>query len=144
MFFARQVLMVEGPTERVLFNYLLNTGKMKMPKGGLFVLDCLGKFNIHRFMNLVDRLNIPHSVLFDGDNGNPPHDKIAALIESSKNSGTQKIDTFPEDIEAYLGVPKVSRPHRKPQHVMLYLRDGKIEPTKLTALIKKVEALITY
>ena len=144
MFFARQVLIVEGPTERVLFNYLLSTGQIKMPKGGLFVLDCLGKFNIHRFMNLVDPLNIPHSVLFDADNGKPPHNKIKALIEANKNSRTHKIDTFPEDIEAFLGIPKAGKPHRKPQHVMLCLREGKITPATLAALINKVEALIIY
>ncbi|MCH7517319.1 MAG: AAA family ATPase, partial [Bacteroidetes bacterium] len=51
MFFARQVLLVEGTTEQVLFNYLFDTGQIKMPNGGVFVLDSLGKFNIHRFMN---------------------------------------------------------------------------------------------
>ena len=144
MFFARQVLMVEGPTERVLFNYLISTGKIKSPKGGIFILDCLGKFNIHRFMNLAFPLNITHSVLFDSDGGTPPHDKVQKLIKDNKNAHTNKIDTFPNDIEAFLEIPKANKPHRKPQHVIFWLNKGKIKPARMEALIAKVQALITY
>lgn len=144
MFFARQVLMVEGPTEKALFNFLLSTGQIKSPKGGVFVLDCIGKFNIHRFMNLCGPLNIPHSVLFDADKGRPPHDKIKALIESNKNAQTYKIATFPEDIEAFLEIPKTSRPHRKPQHVMFCLREGKIAKNKINAAYALLESLLQY
>jgi len=143
MFFSNQVLLVEGPTERVLINYLFDIGKIEMPKGGVFVLDCLGKFNIHRFMNLLKPLKVYHSVLFDGDDGRPPHDQIRQLIEGSSNEYTRGIDTFPDDIEAFLSVNKSTKPYRKPQHVMLKLNESKIPEDNLNQFIKKIVALIS-
>lgn len=143
MFFARYVLLVEGPTERVLLNYLIETGQLSTPKGGVFILDCLGKFNIHRFMNILSPLKIKHSVLFDADNEKPTHDKVKKLIEDSKNEHTLKIDSFPDDIEAFLDIDKSKKPHRKPQHVMLKLKENKVAEEKLNALIEKVEKLFT-
>jgi predicted ATP-dependent endonuclease of OLD family len=143
MFFARYVLLVEGPTERVLLNYLIETEQLSTPKGGVFILDCLGKFNIHRFMNILSPLKIKHSVLFDADNEKPTHDKVKKLIEDSKNEHTLKIDSFPDDIEAFLDIDKSKKPHRKPQHVMLKLKENKVAEEKLNALIEKVEKLFT-
>lgn len=141
MFFSRIVLLVEGPTERMLINYLIDTGQLDMPKGGVFILDCLGKFNIHRFMNLLGPLKIQHSILYDGDEGKPPHDQISQLIEDAKNNYTVAIDTFQDDVEAFLGIVKSNRPHRKPQHVMLKLKEGCISNEKLTEFAKKVRSL---
>jgi len=141
MFFSRYVLLVEGPTERILFNYLIETEKITTPKGGVFILDCLGKFNIHRFMNILSPLKIKHSVLFDADNGEAPHGEVKNLIEDSKNEHTLKIDSFPDDLEAFLDIEKSNKPHRKPQHVMLKLKENKIDGNKLNALIEKFEEL---
>lgn len=142
MFFASRVLLVEGPTERVLFNFLFDTGQIKMPKGGVFILECLGKFNIHRFMNILGPFKVRHSVLFDADGGAAPHDKIKKLIEDSKNCYTGKIDTFPNDIETFLDVEKSKKPHRKPQHLMLKLKEKNIAKEKMDLLIEKINELI--
>jgi predicted ATP-dependent endonuclease of OLD family len=144
LFFSKQVLLVEGPTERVLLDYLFNTGSITLPKGGVFVLDCLGKFNIHRFMNLLGPLNIQHSVLFDRDGGRAPHDIIKRLIDDSKNECTYKIEAFSEDIETFLGIPKASKPHRKPPHVMLWLKQGKVTEEKMRALTTLISGMIQY
>jgi len=144
LFFSRQVLLVEGPTERVLINYFLDTGQIEMPKGGLFVLDCMGKFNIHRFMNLLGPLKVTHSVLFDGDNNKDYHKKIYSLIQVSKNALTYKIDLLPGDIEVFLGIEKAKRPDKKPQHMMLKLKEGAISEDKLNSFIKIVTGLIKY
>lgn len=142
MFFARQVLLVEGTTEQVLINYLFDTEKIKMPNGGVFVLDSLGKFNIHRFMNILGPLKILHSVLFDKDGNNPPHDQISKLIEDSKNDYTNKIDSFSTNLEEFLDIEKSSKPHRKPQHLMLKLIRKNISEDKISLLIDKVDNLI--
>ncbi len=143
MFFAHKVLLVEGTTERMLFDYLFDTGLIEMPKGGIFMLDCLGKFNIHRFMNILGPLKVQHSVLFDRDSGKAPHEKLMKLIEDSKNEYTGKIDTFPNDIEDFLSVEKSKKPYRRPQHLMLKLKEGKIAKEKMTLLIDKIKELIT-
>lgn len=142
MFFSSQVLLVEGPTERVFINYLFDIGVITMPKGGVFVLDCLGKFNIHRFMNILGPLKVQHSVLFDADEGRAPHEQIIKLIEDSKNQYTRKIDTFPNDIEDFLGIEKSNKPHRKPQHLMLNVREGNIAQKRIDLLTEKVNKLI--
>ncbi len=141
MFFAQYVLLVEGPTENVLINYLIETEQLSVPKGGVFVLDCLGKFNIHRFMNILDPLKVKHSILFDADNEKPPHDKIKKLIEDSKNAYTLDIDSFPDNLETFLDIDKSKKKYRKPQHVMLKLKENRIAKDKLDALIEKIEKL---
>ena len=63
IFFANHALLVEGPTEVALINKLIDDGKIKGADCGLQLLDCLGKYNIHRFMNLLGHLGIAHSVI---------------------------------------------------------------------------------
>jgi len=142
MFFAKQILMVEGPTEKVLLNHLFHKGVIEMPRGGVFVLDCFGKFNIHRFMNILGPLNVNHSILLDGDNGKPPHGKILELIEKSRNSLTKDIEVFPDNVETFMGIEKCNKPHRKPQHMMLKLEEGTINSERIDALIEIVNKLI--
>lgn len=144
MFFARQVLLVEGPTERVLVNYFLDTRQIDMPKGGLFVLDCIGKFNIHRFMNILEPLNVIHSVLFDADDSKDYHKKINDLIESSRNETTHKIKMLSTDIEDFMGIEKAKRQDRKPQHMMLKLKEGIIPSDKINSFIDLIKGLIKY
>ena len=143
MFFAGQVLLVEGATEKVLLNYLLAENMLKPPKGGIYFLDCLGKFNIHRFMNICGPMCICHSVLYDTDGNSSVHTAIQQLIESSKNEYTTKIDSFPKDIEDFLGIEKCNKAHRKPQHVMLKVKENAISKEKIDLLITKVNNLIS-
>ncbi|MCW2236654.1 ATP-dependent nuclease [Azospirillum canadense] len=142
MFFARRVLMVEGPTEKILVNYLIRNGLITTPKGGLFILDCMGKFNIHRFMNLLGPMNIHHSILMDGDNNKPPHDKIKEIIESSTNAYTIGMETLPTDLEGFLEIDKPKDPRRKPQHLMLKLKDASIKPQNIAAFCDLIHSLI--
>jgi putative ATP-dependent endonuclease of the OLD family len=139
-FFANKVLLVEGPTEVTLINYLIGHGQIATHGDGLFLLDTMGKYNMHRFMNLIGEMHIPHAVLYDFDNGN--HPEIDKTINSSKNPYTIGIDSFPQDIEAFLGIPKASRPDKKPQHVMWQLKNGTIDSCKITDLCKKINTLL--
>jgi predicted ATP-dependent endonuclease of OLD family len=139
-FFADFVLLVEGPTERALIPRMFADGSIPLARSGVFVMDCLGKYNIHRFMNLFSKLRISHSVLFDLDNGKQPY--IESTIESSRTDKTYAIRTFPVDIETFLGIPRAGSPHRKPQHVMFCYRNGKIEDKKLRELASIIQSLV--
>lgn len=139
-FFANKVLLVEGPAETVIIGYLLGIGQVPSPAGGLFILDSIGKFNMHRFMKLFGELGISHAVLYDSDNGKNP--EVDKTIELTRNTCTIGIDSFPVDLEAFLGVPKPDKPHRKPQHVMWHLHQGKIDAGKLNALANKIKTLL--
>lgn len=142
MFFAGQVLLVEGTTERVLLNYLFDEGVFPSPPGGVFVLDCLGKWNIHRFMNLLGALRTWHSILIDGDLEKGVHGQVRELIERSKNSYTYEIGAFDTNIEGFLAVDKPGNPHRKPQHMMLRMTEGAIADERLEDLTKLVTGLL--
>jgi predicted ATP-dependent endonuclease of OLD family len=138
-FFAHKVLLVEGPTETALIGYLLGMGQISTSAGGIFILDTIGKFNIHRFMNLMGELHIPHAVLVDNDNNKYP--EVDSTINSSCNHYTLGIEQFPEDIEEYLGIPKGGS-HRKPQHLMWHIQQGNVNKTKIEELTMKVREIL--
>lgn len=140
MFFARRVLLVEGPSETALINKLLDDGKLKLPDG-IYILDCLGKYNIHRFMNLLGSLGISHSVLHDDDENKNEHQELNQLIADSKQDGsTVAIKQLPKDLESVLGVSPPGSPRRKPQHLLYCYATGQIDEAKLNHFCAQVES----
>lgn len=140
VFFAQQVLLVEGPSETALINKLLDDEKLRLPHG-TYVLDCLGKYNIHRFINLLSGLGIIHSVLYDDDANNNEHQSLNQLIVSSKNTNlTKVVNPIPGNLETMLDIGSAGSPHRKPQHVLYSYISGKIDNSKLDNFCKLVES----
>ena len=142
IFFADQVLLVEGATEVALINRLIGDEKIPAGTNGLYVLDCLGKYNIHRFMNLLGHLGIPHSVLYDSDDGNEQHKAINHLIETSGNNFTLRVQPVAGDIEKFLGIPPTKASHRKPQHALYYYETGQIDTAKLEEFCALLKACL--
>ncbi len=118
MFFADKVLLVEGETEKVLFNYLLSNKWSDLSIERVFILNVLGKYNIPRYMNLLSEFGIPFGILFDSDQTKindverEKHRKINEYIQEHR----KKIEcvlgehcVFSGDLEAMLGVPKPSQ-----------------------------------
>lgn len=146
VFFAKRTLIVEGQSELVLINYLIQTGKIKAPAGGLFILDAMGKFNIHRFMNLLGELKVEHSVLHDADpgkNGDDKvfHERVNKLIQDKRNPFTQKIHVFADDLEAFLNFEVKDNDHRKPARLLLALKESIIGATQVNTLCALIETL---
>lgn len=140
IFFANHVLLVEGPTEVALINKLIDDGEIKGADCGLQVLDCLGKYNIHRFMNLLGHLGISHSVIHDDDDNRDEHADLNQLIQHSKHAElTHSIHSISKDVEAFLDIPPAGLAHRKPQHVLFLYSEGKISADKLAAFCAIVE-----
>lgn len=142
MFFANHVLIVEGPSEQAFINKLLGEGKVKRPLDGLYVLDSIGKFNIHRFMSLLTALGIRHSVLHDDDNDRDEHADINQLIQASKSTLTTAVCTVRGNLEAFLGIPKPSSEHRKPQHLLFLHETGQIADDKIQVFCTLVEGCL--
>lgn len=142
MFFANHVLIVEGPSEQAFINKLLGDSKIKLPSDGLYVLDSIGKFNIHRFINLLAALGIPHSVIHDDDGNKDHHAEVNQLIQHSQSGLTTAIVAVPGDVEALLGVPKPKSDHRKPQHLLYLHETGQIAEDKLRAFCTLVEGCL--
>ncbi len=142
MFFANHVLVVEGPSEQALINKLIGDGRIKRPSDGLYVLDSIGKFNIHRFMNLLTALGIQHSIIHDDDQGKAEHSEVNQLIQESKTEFTTAIAPIVDDLEAFLGVPKPKSDHRKPQHLLFLHETGQIAADRMSAFYALVEGCL--
>lgn len=143
IFFADHALLVEGPTEVALINRLIDDGQIKGADCGLQVLDCLGKYNIHRFMNLLSRLGVAHSVIHDDDNDKNEHADLNQLIQASRHATlTSAVYAIPKDLEAFLDIPPAGSDHRKPQHVLFLYAESKIDSVRLAAFCGIVEGCL--
>ncbi len=125
----------------MLIDHLLNTEWVDLKNKHIYCLDALGKFNIHRYMNLFSELGITHSVLIDKDD-----DEIQTIvnefINTSKNTLTKSIDSLDPDLEEFLDIPKPNRPDRKPLNIMWHYLNDKIDKTKISELRKIIEKSI--
>ncbi|WP_448376848.1 ATP-dependent nuclease [Fervidobacterium sp.] len=144
MFFARHVILCEGATEKAFLDYLLNTEWVDIKEKGVYVVDCLGKYNINRFINLLSKLGINHSVLFDRDNDEREHKAINTfLLSSSKDltTLTKGCYAFDKDFEHFLGIKSSNvRKDLKPLNVLhSYLFQKTISKEKIQELRKKLE-----
>ena len=143
IFFADQVLFVEGPSEIVLINKLIEDDKLNIP-AGCYILDSMGKFNMPKFMNLCKALGITHSVLYDQDAGSNNQQQWNQLIESSKNEFTRKTYALTNDLESFLDLPKVggNDKHLKPQLLLEKYINNNISSEKINDFCKIVEDLV--
>lgn len=141
-FFSKQVIICEGATEKAFLDLMINTEWTDLKDKQIYFLDCLGKFNIHRFMNIFGALGIKHSVLFDSDENRGKHVKINEFINSNKNIFTHQIKMFDDDLESYLEVEKADRPDLKPLNLILKYESGKISSEKLVELKELIISLV--
>lgn len=143
MLFAQNVLLVEGPSETALISRLLDDGKLKLPHG-TYILDSLGKYNLHRFMNLLSTLGVAHAVLHDDDNNVNEHQELNQLIIDSKHADfTRSVIRIPKDLESFLCVTPPGSNHRKPQHLLYCYATDQIDSEKLTGFCKLVQSCFT-
>ena len=133
-FFAKHVIICEGATEKVAFDYLMNNSLSDYVERHIYILDSMGKFNLHRYMNLFGKLGITHSVLYDRDDDEDIQKIVNDFIISKKNNYTRKIRTFDSDFEKFLEIEKVSRKDLKPLNVLKNLKDSEISTKKIEEL----------
>lgn len=145
LFFADRVLLVEGTTEKVLFEYLIenNQAWQAFRKEEIAIVEVMGKFNFHRFMRLLEAYGIKHGVIFDKDSEKNNHKEINKFIKNKKNDHTLGVpEEIPGDIEKFLGLEKSEDKKRrdlKPMYLLKDLEGGKITGEKLNELKEIVE-----
>ncbi|MCD8553386.1 MAG: AAA family ATPase [Seleniivibrio sp.] len=140
LLFAKKVLICEGATEKIFIDYMLNTCWMDIKQKNVYILDCMGKFNIHRFMKLLNELGIKHSVLMDKDNKDIQN-IVNDFIENNKTAITDKICYFNNDLEDFLGLAK-PRPDLKPLNVMMSYDSGLIVKERIEELHNLILTLL--
>lgn len=139
LFFADRVLLVEGASERALFNYLLAGDWHDLCRHRLCVIDVLGKYNFHRYMSLLKAFQIPYGVILDDDNGKDHHQAVNDLIDRIATEAGCPILAAPEKvagcIETVLGIPVPDRADKKPLEIMKAITTaGTIPAANMTAL----------
>ena len=139
LFFADKVLLVEGPSERALFNYLLTDTWNDLHQNRICVIDVLGKFNFHRFMGLLKLYQIPYGVILDDDNNKEHHQAINDFVTvTARASGCPILappQLIPDCLETMLGLPSQNdRSDKKPIEIMKAVSNNQIGADKLQAL----------
>lgn len=144
MFFGRHVVICEGATERVFFAYLLDNQWQDLREKQVYFTDCLGKYNIHRFIGLLTALGVSHSVLYDHDGDSGKHKVINEFIEKSMSDLTTGKHAFEQDIETYLGVskPPADRQDLKPLYLLKALIEKTIPDNKINDLRNIIDKMI--
>lgn len=140
LFFANKVLLVEGATERGLFNYLLANKWNDLSTQHICIVDALGKYNLHRYMALMETYGIPHGVMLDEDNGKEHQGAVNDLIEASVNGHTLSAPVkFASCLETFLGLPvgPIKDNHKKPLEILKAVTGGQIADEKLQVLREK-------
>lgn len=142
-FFAKHVIICEGSSEKVFLDHLLNSQWTELKNKNIYCLDALGKFNIHRYMNLFDKLGISHSILFDKDD-DQIHEIVNDFLSANKNSHTRAFHSFDKNLETFLNIPISNRSDKKPLNVMWHYIKGKIATEKVDELKSVFIKLIDY
>jgi predicted ATP-dependent endonuclease of OLD family len=143
LFFAKHILICEGASEKIFLDYLINNHDewQNLKDKHLYILDSLGKFNIHRFMNLFNYLGINHSILMDSDD-NEVQTLVNTFIDDNKNIFTKEIHYFDKDLEDFLNIETPNRKDLKPLNIMYKYKNSEISNEKLNQFKEIIERLI--
>jgi len=137
MFFADKVLLVEGATEKALFNYLLANDWYNLKNERVLVVDALGKYNFHRFLALFEAFGIYHGIMFDNDSEINEHYVINRFIRDKKNAFSLAGPfEFNGCLEKHLNLTLSGRNDQKPLQVLKAIEDQTITKEQLSELQK--------
>jgi len=114
VFFARKVMLVEGPSEKLGFPMLAKKTDVDLYSQGVSLIECGGKTNIPFFMKILNAFRIPHIVVHDVDPikaGETDKDKVGffklnATIKNSLDAALGEIVALDPDFDTILGVSK--------------------------------------
>lgn len=134
MFFAKHVIICEGASEKIYIDYLFNEKWPEFRDKHIYLLDSLGKYNIHRYISLITELGISHSVLLDSDNDAGVHEIVNNFINERKTGLTKNIYAFENDFETFLGIDKPRRRDLKPLNIIVKHQNGEISEDRLNEL----------
>ena len=141
MFFAKHVFICEGASEKIYIDYLFNEYWPEFRDRHIYLLDALGKFNIHRYMALLTAFGIKHSVLLDSDNDEGIHRIVNSFIEERRTALTNNIYAFKGDFETFLGIDKPKRKDLKPLNIIIRHQNNEIPSEKIAELKTILEAM---
>ncbi len=131
LFFARKVILAEGPTEKVILPKLAK-------KAGIFhyeytIIDCSGKSNMPMYITLLNKYRIPYVVAYDSDQHKyrGRHSRETArlhsqTIENKIDPNLGKSVIFENDIEEELQMHDLDKKN-KPFTALQYIANPEYE-----------------
>lgn len=109
LFFAKKVVLVEGPTDKTVLPQLAT--KLGVFRHEYTIVDCGSKDAIPNYLRLLNRFKIPYVVVYDKDHqtGKLPDailsaDKSSQKIESNVDTALGKTIVLENDIEEEIGI----------------------------------------
>jgi len=126
LFFARKVILTEGPTDKTILPLLAN--KLGVFRHNYTVIDCGSKNTIPSYLQLLNRFKIPYTVVYDKDHqvGKSPDavasaDIASARIEKELDSTLGNSLILENDIEEEIGI-KDSSNKNKPYMALAHVQ----------------------
>lgn len=135
MFFADRVLLVEGATEKALFAWLLARDWHDLSQYRVAVVDAMGKYNLHRYIALLEGFGIPYGLMLDDDNDKQHHKAVNEMLKNKAgNSRLAEACFVDECMEKFLGLNLPVRDDQKPVHTLKAAEKGGIAQDKFDSL----------
>ena len=111
----------------MFLNYQLSRDWVSLRDHKICVVDVNGKYNIHRYMKLLEAFGINHIVICDGDSNEKLHKYLNPFIASCNNQFTLSAPYFFEkDLEEFLGYESPKKQAMKPITIMHKLEHKEI------------------
>jgi putative ATP-dependent endonuclease of OLD family len=137
MFFADRVLLVEGATEKALFAWLLARDWHDLCRHRVAIVDAMGKYNLHRYIALLEGFGIPYGLMLDDDQDKDHHKVVNEMLKNKIGKSRLADACFiNECMEKFLGLNLPVRDDQKPAHTLKSLEAGDISSEKLGELRK--------
>lgn len=141
MFFADRVLLAEGATEKALFAWLLARDWHDLTRHRIAIVDAMGKYNLHRYIALLEGFGIPYGLILDDDQNKNHHGVVNEMLKKTAGSNCLAEVGFVHGcMEEFLGLnlpeqkDQKIREDEKPVQILKALDSGKIAKDRLDAL----------
>ena len=143
LFFARKVVLLEGPTDKTVLPHLAH--KLGVFRHDYTLIDCGSKDSMPSYIQVLNRFTIPYVVVYDldhqagkGADAVVSADKSSERVESHVDSTLGKCIILENDIEEELGITDGVMKN-KPYIALAYIRSDAF--TLSEALSTKVKAI---
>lgn len=118
LFFAKKVILVEGPTEKILLPKLAK--ELGISHYETAIIDCAGKTNMPLYITLLNAFALPYVVVYDLDlhsykkkNAKEEAKRQSKFLKKKVKKGLGKAIAMKNDIEDELGITE-KRKRKKP------------------------------
>jgi len=145
LFFAKKVVLVEGPTDKTVIPQLAD--KLGIFRHEYTIVDCGSKDAIPNYLRLLNRFKIPYVAVYDKDHQTGKStdailcaDKSSQKIESNVDTALGKTIVLENDIEEEIGILESKKKNKSYMAVAHICKNDFIMPDSLQRKVKSIYA----